>query len=78
MMWYKDRHSLLLECSITFLICIRMVEEVQTLYKKLIANNMSYMQTPNLKFGANYQISGTLSAEAARDAPLQVKTYIAD
>ena len=34
MMWYKDRHSFLLECSITFLICIRMVEEVQTLYKK--------------------------------------------
>ena len=64
MLCSKGRHPLLLECPITFLRYVKMIERAfDSINEPPMVHNVSFLPTTNLKFHAKFQFSGTLSAK---------------
>ena len=53
---FRERHQLLLECLINFLMCTRMIGRASySIYNPVIANIVSLLPNTNLKFRVKYQ-----------------------
>ena len=62
MIFSKERNTLLLKCSITFLRCIELIGRASnSVYKHLVVHTESFLPKITHKFHAKYHISGTLS-----------------
>ena len=60
MLWYKERHTLLLECFIISLRCIMMIKGASNIiYKPLMVNTVSFLPTTTLKLHEKCRIWGT-------------------
>ena len=56
----RERHQLLLECLINFLMCIRMIGRASySIYNPVIANIVLLLPITTLKFHVKYQPLGT-------------------
>ena len=62
MLYYNERHSLLMKWSISFLKCMRQIGRTSgSIFELLIVHIMSYLQWLTLKLHTKCQIWGTLS-----------------
>ena len=62
MLYFRERHSLLLECFIAYHWCIRMIERAPgSIDEPLMVIIMSFLPKDTLKFHAKYHTFGTLS-----------------
>ncbi len=62
MLYFRERHSLLLECFIAYHWCVRMIDRAHGIIDEpLVVIIMSFLPKDTLKFHAKYQTFGTLS-----------------